>query len=466
MATLSFVNSLVIQVTTLGNTQPGFAPDTAASGSGIFQTVAGGNHYLLAGSLYRNSGSSSIDSTLATQLKAMTTEAPAVLTGTLNIETALRPRVARDTDTLDKGFHYVPLDYVVKNVNLTVPLRLTNGVAVAVAGSYGVDLQSGSSFISEGRAEGLNRLTRWHNVQEQSAAEGNGGPMTKITASYMQRPSLTARFTEVTCLSKSGTSLLDNGSSQPFAFVTIEFSQFRNAGLPSLWPTDTSAETVTLRNNLFERAALSVNKSYTSQNTPLTLEARNNLFWRGTLSVAYDNGTYNYYWNVKDNLFDGSSQTLGGGATGYVSRMTNGFTSGTTVTFAGTGDKTGLSTDYQNNGAWGNRYYPASGTAPSLATLIDIGNQTREAAGLYHFTVKSANSTKEAADASTTVDVGYHYVGLDGSGRPNDSDGDGLPDYVEDRDGDAVADSSETNWQVSMNGTTSVPGLQVFTRFE
>jgi len=465
-AALSFVNSLVVQVTTLGNTQTGFAPDTASSGAAIFQPAAGGNHYLLPTSPYRNAGSTSIDSTLATDLRAMTTEAPQILTGTIAFDTTLLPRVARDTDAPDKGYHYTPLDYVVKQVATTQPLRLTNGVAVAVAGTHGVDLQSGGKFLSEGRAENLNRISRWHNVQEQSATEGNGGPMTKITANYGSgRPVIQLRFTELTALSKSGVAILDNGYTQPFNSLTLEFCQSRNVGIHDLYPVEGSAETVMLRNNLFERARTSINKSSVySANTPLTVDVYNNLFWRGTVMVTYDTGTVNPTWAFKDNLFDGTAQVLNGtGWSTYTLRTHNGFTSGTATTYNGSNGKTGLSTDYQVNGSWGNRYYPASGTAPSLASLIDTGSRSREAAGLYHFTVKSATNTKEGADSSTTVDVGFHYVGFASTGLPFDYDGDGLPDYLEDRNGNNAVDSGETHWQVSNGVLGSVGGLVVFT---
>lgn len=465
-ATLSFVNSLVVQVTTLGNTQTGFAPDTASSGAAIFQSASGGNHYLLPTSPYRNVGSTSIDSTLGTELRAMTTEAPQVLTGTIALDTTLFPRVARDTDTPDKGYHYTPLDYVLKQVATTQSLRLTNGVAVAVAGTHGVDLQSGGKLISEGRPENLNRISRWHNVQEQSASEGNGGPMTKITANYGSgRPVIQLRFTELSALSKSGAMLLENGYSQPFNSLTLEFCQSRNVGVHDLYPVDGSAETVILRNNLFERARTSINKSSVySANTPLTVDVYNNLFWRGTVMVTYDNGSVNPTWTFKDNLFDGTSQVLNGsGWSTYILRTHNGFTIGTATNYNGSNGKTGLSTDYQINGTWGNRYYPASGAAPSLASLIDTGSRTRESAGLYHFTVKSVATTKEGADIPTTVDVGFHYVGLSGSGMPNDYDGDGLPDYFEDRNGNNAIDSGETHWQVSNGALGAGGGLIVFT---
>jgi hypothetical protein len=48
---------------------------------------------------------------------------------------------------------------------------------------------------------------------------------------------------------------------------------------------------------------------------------------------------------------------------------------------------------------------------------------------------------------------------------PADQDGDTLPDYLEDRDGDGLADAGETSWQTynSPNGLTGNPGLQVHT---
>jgi hypothetical protein len=44
------------------------------------------------------------------------------------------------------------------------------------------------------------------------------------------------------------------------------------------------------------------------------------------------------------------------------------------------------------------------------------------------------------------VDIGYHYVALNTNGVPLDSNGDGIPDYIEDANGDGVVDSGETPW--------------------
>ena len=53
-------------------------------------------------------------------------------------------------------------------------------------------------------------------------------------------------------------------------------------------------------------------------------------------------------------------------------------------------------------------------------------------------------TTKET---TSTVDIGFHYVATDSSGIPLDYDGDGLPDYYEDQNGDGFAQITETDWE-------------------
>jgi hypothetical protein len=125
--------------------------------------------------------------------------------------------------------------------------------------------------------------------------------------------------------------------------------------------------------------------------------------------------------------------------------------------------------DYQSGpaanwfGVLGGFYYPTTGT--NLATLIDAGSRSREAAALSHYSVKTATGTKEGLDASATVDIGYHWVGVNANNEPSDVDGDGpgLADYLEDRNGNGLVDPGETDWQTPNNGTSGAAGLQVFT---
>jgi hypothetical protein len=108
----------------------------------------------------------------------------------------------------------------------------------------------------------------------------------------------------------------------------------------------------------------------------------------------------------------------------------------------------------------GNYYYPTNDGL--LSRLIDAGSRYASDAGLYHFTT-TTNQVKEGA---TKVDIGFHYVAIDPTtGQPYDTDGDGVPDYLEDVNGDGNGANDPTSWLVynSPNGLTGANGLQVFT---
>jgi len=141
---------------------------------------------------------------------------------------------------------------------------------------------------------------------------------------------------------------------------------------------------------------------------------------------------------VYDNLFD--AVTLG--AAYYpVSNSNNGYDKTTTkLPSSSGGDLTVTNLDYQI-GPLGNYYYPTSGG--DLFRLVNAGSRNATNAGLYHFTMR-VDQTKEA---NTTVDIGYHYLALDGNGNPLDNDSDGWPDYFEDRNGNGAVNTGETDWQ-------------------
>ena len=124
----------------------------------------------------------------------------------------------------------------------------------------------------------------------------------------------------------------------------------------------------------------------------------------------------------------------------------------------GTSNKTNLVAGYQT-GPLGPYYYPTNGGFYSLTNLLNAGSTWATNAALYHFTT-TVNQVKEGA---TKVDIGFHYLSVDASGMPQDYDGDNVPDYLEDANGNGAVDSGERDWQVSENGTTGAIGLRVFT---
>ena len=83
--------------------------------------------------------------------------------------------------------------------------------------------------------------------------------------------------------------------------------------------------------------------------------------------------------------------------------------------------------------SWFGNYYQATNT------LVDKGYTTADQVGLYHFTTQ----TNQTIDGFSTVDIGYHYVATDAFGNPLDTNGDGIPDYLEDTNGNGIVDPGE-----------------------
>jgi alpha-tubulin suppressor-like RCC1 family protein len=96
---------------------------------------------------------------------------------------------------------------------------------------------------------------------------------------------------------------------------------------------------------------------------------------------------------------------------------------------------------YKWQSSWLGSYY-----LPINSPLINHGSTNANLLGLYHFTTQ----TNQVKETNSIVDIGYHYVATDAYGNPLDTDGDGVPDFLEDANGNGLVDSGETNWALAI----------------
>jgi hypothetical protein len=383
-----------------------------ASATGVFQTVGSASNYLAAGSPERDAGTTAINSALLRELGQLTTEPPEVLAGAFTIDTTLVPRARRDTDTPDRGYHYVPLDYCWKDLTVTnATLRLADGVAIGIYDTRGMSLKGGARLVSEGRPGSLNHLTRYSMVQEQPVAWGATSSSMTWMSLFSGSPNPTIRlvFSDVS-LPAGPRSFVDNLASSVAATLGVSHSQLRGVEL-AVTASSLTNTTVALTNNLLDRSSTRWTVASGASYSPFTLLLYNNFFYKGTNVFNNDNTTYPATWIVRDNLFFSDSSQQNG--TTAPTADHNGFRSG--LSAFGSNNKTGILPDYASGpaarwlGVRGGFYYPASGVSAGLTNLYDAGSRGAGAASLYHFTTRATSGTSEG---STTVDIGHHYGGV------------------------------------------------------
>ena len=100
--------------------------------SGIFKTVGAGSYYLADVSTNRDIGTTNIDVELLSDLRKQTTYPPVAFENQIyGTTTNFAPQAKRDTNAVDRGYHYDSLDYVFAGVALSnCTLTFSPGTAV------------------------------------------------------------------------------------------------------------------------------------------------------------------------------------------------------------------------------------------------------------------------------------------------------------------------------------------------
>ena len=418
--------------------------------------LAAAPHYLPSGSTNRDAGTTAIDTNLLAELRARTTDAPLWLSGAQTEDALLAPRAALDSGNPDLGYHYAPLDYLTQDWVLKpgVTAFLTNGAALGLscnaASNYscGVFLDD-ARLVSEGTVTRNNRVVSARVIQEASAgfpisfgAMLSDGASLGLSGNALSE--VRFRFTELGRLAGDPFFLYTGAG-----YAALEWSHC-DLGALLLGGDFSSARSlvVGMTNCLLDRAYVTMTGGG-QLNTAVSLQ--NNLVKSSSLSLDSADDP----WQAQDNVFDttlietGFSETLMARSNAFYAVDAPG--SWTNQIF--------LWDLYYETGPLGAHYL---GSNPDL---VDQGSVSAAQAGLYHFTT----STSQAKEAGSVVDVGLHYPAVDAGGLPPDTDGDGIPDYLEDRNGNGLYDSfpgaGETSW-ISCEtalGAGSGPGLKVFT---
>jgi len=411
-----------------------------------FQTVGGGSFYLTNGCNFFNQGTTNINPALLAALRKTTTYPPIVYSNVpISVATTFSPQAQRDTDMPDLGYHYDPLDYIFGGVVTSTNLTFSAGTAVGWFdhNGYGISLPNSITVNFNGTVTAPCIFTHYTTVQEGNAVNWAAQSwfafgMAAIGAidDPNYAPLIKAQFTLFSQLASTHNYFRDYTIELHFQGNDCEFYNGCEGGY-GMWLCPT--------NCLFDRVYLGLQAQCCAQMAMQNCTMHGGYMlithwgdWPVTIINSAFDGTI-FYMDASDAYCD------------YNAFLTN----GNRLPIRGAHDVTNI-ISYNWQSSWLGNYY-----LPTNSPLIDMGNTNANLLGLYHFTTQ----TNQMKETNSVVDIGYHYVAVDGNGNPLDTDGDGIPDYLEDANGNGVYDGGDlSDWLISsFNGITRNAGLQVFT---
>jgi Fibronectin type III domain len=395
-----------------------------------FQSAGAANYYLANGCAFANAGTTNIDSVLLAALKQKTTCPPLVYTNvTFSVNTNLSAQAQRDTDTPDFGYHYDPLDYLVDKLTVTnATLTVNSGTAIAGYNEPGILLQTRSTLVLTGTPLAPDWLVRYQSVQEQPVALGGTNVFNGQAVSSPGGATAIFQFSKFACPAGGGYHLYDAATST-YSNLLVQNCEFWSGKNDFSGTNVTSV--ATLMNNLFWRSPLYASNTSASA----TLNLMNNLAYGAAVTVSQPGGGL---WTAFNNDFDTCTITN--------STLTNGYNAYLNST--GRLNPTNAN-DVVQTASLTYRTGPLGGFYAGSNLLVNKGNTNANLLGLYHFTTQTnLVSGLEIKETNSIVDIGYHYVATDTNGIPLDSNGDGIPDYLEDANGDGLIDSGEMPWDL------------------
>lgn len=401
--------------------------DFASSDAGVFQTAGAGAHYLVNNSPYRNAGTTNVDPTALADITARTTFPPVILSGiAISSPTNLPVLAQRDTDTPDLGYHYDPLDYITDGVLVNnTALGLEAGVAVACYNRPGITLQNGGSITSTGTPTQPNWLVRYQSVQEQSinpsGSANSGGQNVVATWSASAPATGSFLFTHFAAPAAGGIHFNDTGAAA-YGRLTIQNSELW--GGTNVFSGPPAAATTVIENDLFHRSGIYA----AGASSQASLSISNTLFYQSPLTLVQPpSGSWTFFDNEVDGGTIAANSVINSGYNAYINCP---------FALGGPGNLVTTNAIAYQAGPLGAFYQPPG------SPLVDAGSTAANLAGYYHFTTQ----INESKETNSPLDIGYHYVAVDTNGNPVDSNNNGIPDYLEDANGNGLVDNGEQPW--------------------
>jgi hypothetical protein len=195
-----------------------------------------------------------------------------------------------------------------------------------------------------------------------------------------------------------------------------------------------------------------------TQDTP-NFTFLNCTFYKSFLALLHSSGQPSYassVWTIKNTAFDGTALYMGDNYAGDTNHMVFGYNA---YDSSNTNWMTYYSSQYPFTnllevtephdltsvvnfnwqGSWLGDFY-----LTNSSPLINAGSTNANLLGFYHYTTQ----TSQLKETNSIVDIGYHYVATDTNGVPIDTNGNGIPDYLDDANGNGLIDSGEIGWNI------------------